>query len=549
MKKRATTIVLAIAVFSVSWLLVRASNQLEYIQFVPQPSAPVTCNANASGTIYFLGSAGQTYMCNGSVWSAFQGPTGPTGATGATGATGSQGIQGIQGIQGATGATGPTGATGATGSQGIQGIQGPPGPTGPTGATGATGPAGATPVASWTGDQVQFSTGGGLSVHLTGPTGPTGATGATGAQGIQGIQGPTGPTGATGPTGPAGPNWTTWPNTVAMNLNGYGITSVGTVTASTFQMTGASGLTNYAGYQVIQGNATDWLRINQNNSFTNGTAAYGNWAFGTGGIYIGSSWGNAGAGNLYVAGTGTFGGAVTAAGFVTSRTPLWLNTSGDCNHAVYNDFNTPCGITSPTGSNDSEFINYYQGLVFHAYSGSMSYFNNAGILFVGGGTGKITVGTVDPVYTIGGEKFATYSPEMTGVNVETTGNVQLASYQTHQSYRTYSYTLDIAHAEKGSDLWLWAKTTNLANVGLNDVSVLLTPSFDGKVWYVKDTKDDTITIFAVPSVETPRGTAGAPVVSGLEISYRLSAPRFDSANWPNTSTDNVEGFNLDKLIQ
>jgi hypothetical protein len=42
------------------------------------------------------------------------------------------------------------------------------------------------------------------------------------------------------------------------------------------------------------------------------------------------------------------------------------------------------------------------------------------MLTVGGGTGKIDVGTVDPVYAIGGDKFATYMAGMIGVKEETT---------------------------------------------------------------------------------------------------------------------------------
>ena len=162
-----------------------------------------------------------------------------------------------------------------------------------------------------------------------------------------------------------------------------------------------------------------------------------------------------------------------------------------------------------------------------------------------GGVSKLNVSTIDPVYTIGGEKFATYGPEMTGINVETTGDVQLtapaSSYRSSSSY--WTYVLDLANAPKGSDLWLWTKTTNLKNVGLDGVSVLLTPSFDGKVWYEKDRKDMTITIYAEPSSSFKIQNAN------LEISYRLSAPRFDSAKWPNTSSENVEGMNLDKLIK
>jgi hypothetical protein len=64
-----------------------------------------------------------------------------------------------------------------------------------------------------------------------------------------------------------------------------------------------------------------------------------------------------------------------------------------------------------------------------------------------------------------------------------------------------------------------------------------------KVWYKKDQKDMTITIYAEPSSSFEIQN------SKLEVSYRLSAPRFDSAKWPNTSDADVEGMNLDKLIK
>ncbi len=156
----------------------------------------------------------------------------------------------------------------------------------------------------------------------------------------------------------------------------------------------------------------------------------------------------------------------------------------------------------------------------------------SGNLTVNGG--KLNVSTVDPVYTIGGVHYATYLPEMTGVNAETTGNVQISNGK---------YVLNVRNAQKGSDLWLWAQATNLAQRGLDGVAILLTPSFDGQVWYEKDSKDMTITIYAEPSTNYPLPT------TNLEVSYRLSAPRFDSANWPNTSNASDTGFNLDQLFK
>ncbi len=157
-------------------------------------------------------------------------------------------------------------------------------------------------------------------------------------------------------------------------------------------------------------------------------------------------------------------------------------------------------------------------------------------LSVGSGTGKVSAGTVDPPYTIGGIKYATYNSAMTGVKEETTGVVNL---------KGGAATLDISSAPNGSDLWLWSQTTDLANEGLGNVVVLLTPSFDGRVWYEKQGMNIVIK---------------SDVKSG-QVSYRLTAPRFDYQGSPflapgtetygnlRPASDASEGFNLDKLIK
>lgn len=156
-----------------------------------------------------------------------------------------------------------------------------------------------------------------------------------------------------------------------------------------------------------------------------------------------------------------------------------------------------------------------------------------GTLTVGGGTGKIDAGTIDPPYTIGGKKYATYSPGMTGVKEETTGVARV---------RDGVANIDLAHAEEGSDLWLFARTANLAHEGLNNVTVLLTPNFAGSTWYEK--KDGRVMIHASAQ-------------SG-EVSYRLTAPRFDhegslfvngsAATYGNRRSGGTQGFNLDELL-
>jgi hypothetical protein len=141
---------------------------------------------------------------------------------------------------------------------------------------------------------------------------------------------------------------------------------------------------------------------------------------------------------------------------------------------------------------------------------------------IGGGAGKITVGTVDPVYTINGNKFSTYGAEMTGVKGETTGAVDFSGVN-FTAGKTYSYTLALSGAEQGSDLWLFKETTQIVKNNMNGLVVMLTPSFDGEAWYVKDATKGTITVFAKPSLSTP----------SLEVSYRLTAPRFDASHWSN----------------
>ncbi|MEK7626937.1 MAG: hypothetical protein AAB399_02105 [Patescibacteria group bacterium] len=137
---------------------------------------------------------------------------------------------------------------------------------------------------------------------------------------------------------------------------------------------------------------------------------------------------------------------------------------------------------------------------------------------------------------------------------ETTGLLNLTRFNLVKSYESYrTYSLDLANAEEGSDLWLFAKTTNLSAEGLDNVTVLLTPNFDGKVWYEK--KNGKIIIYAIPnsSFTIPN--------SSFEVSYRLTAPRFDHEGSqflnvgistygnlrPADSTS--EGFNLDKLLK
>ncbi|MCP6720002.1 MAG: hypothetical protein KJI72_01570, partial [Patescibacteria group bacterium] len=173
-------------------------------------------------------------------------------------------------------------------------------------------------------------------------------------------------------------------------------------------------------------------------------------------------------------------------------------------------------------------------------------------LLVGGGSGKIDAGTIDPVYTIGGNRYATYMAGMTGVKEETTGVFELGIMNYESRGRTYGQVIDFNNLEEGSDLWLFAQTVNVdgkayvaedgavyrttAEELFDNMTVLLTPGFDGRVWYEKDIENKRITILADKSGE---------------VSYRLTAPRFDYQGWSNyyAGGGEHEGFNLDKLLK
>lgn len=156
---------------------------------------------------------------------------------------------------------------------------------------------------------------------------------------------------------------------------------------------------------------------------------------------------------------------------------------------------------------------------------------------------KIDATTVDPVYTIGGKRYATYLPGMIGIKEEMTGILHLKpTYGTggSQISNIYQTDIDFQNAEEGSDAWLFAKATNLENAGLDNLAVLVTPNFDGKVWYVKSEESKKITIYAELS--------DSQIGNSPEVSYRLTAPRFDHKEWTNYSLGQWEGLNLDAFL-
>ncbi len=160
-------------------------------------------------------------------------------------------------------------------------------------------------------------------------------------------------------------------------------------------------------------------------------------------------------------------------------------------------------------------------------------------LEMGGGdikaVNKLQVGTIDPVYSIDGEKFATYVASMTGIKEETTATALLSQNDQCQNPNAKCFVIDFSSLEKGSDLWLFRQVSDFGKDWEN-LTILLTPSFDGRVWYEKDADSKKLIIYGIPDSQLEIRHLS------LEISYRLTAPRFDHKKWPNVSLDSDTGL-------
>ena len=250
------------------------------------------------------------------------------------------------------------------------------------------------------------------------------------------------------------------------------------------------------------------------------TAASGGGTVAAANVSSGAFGANTGGGNY------TFPGTLGASGVITS-------SGSNTNIGAHPSYGTSYSAFWRTGSDYAVMTDATNLYVNSPASGGSILFRHANVdamtlsgttLTIGGGTGKINVGTVDPVYEINGEKFATYMAGMIGVKEEVAGVFALSCKDNFCSKR-----IEFASEPKGSDLWLFGKTTDIRK-HLPQASVMLTPSFDGRVSYEKG--EGVLTIKA--TTFQPRDT--------VEVSYRITAPRFDADQWKNTTDDDARGF-------
>ena len=165
------------------------------------------------------------------------------------------------------------------------------------------------------------------------------------------------------------------------------------------------------------------------------------------------------------------------------------------------------------------------------------------------GVNKLTVTTLDPVYEIGGVKYATFGPSFAGgVKEEYTGKGKLSLANPKSEILNpkqapssknpkgrldirnsdldiggagYEYIIDFSKLKTGSDLWLWYKAVDF---GRDNVEAIATAYGSPAVIYYEIS--GTKMIF--------RGDAPA------EFSFRLTGKRHDWKKWPTLILDQGE---------
>ncbi len=141
-------------------------------------------------------------------------------------------------------------------------------------------------------------------------------------------------------------------------------------------------------------------------------------------------------------------------------------------------------------------------------------------------TGKLTVGTIDPIYVIAEERYATYGHSTIGVKEEVLGKININE---KINENLYQYEIDFSQQKDGSDLWLFNEITDFGQDWQNLI-VMLTPQGRADVWYEIEADKNLLMIYS-----------SQPVY----VSYRLVAPRFDNQEHPTYLPDSeYEGLKV-----
>jgi hypothetical protein len=244
------------------------------------------------------------------------------------------------------------------------------------------------------------------------------------------------------------------------------------------------GTTNPAVKLNLNSSSDEILRVQHSSSSGNPTISLYQISTKTGEIVLNNTGSNIDL-NSYYGGIKLTGGS---AGTLSSSS-LYINGAG----------NVGIGTTNPLGGK------------LNIVGGNLNVSNNSIV-----DIWKLTLstgGAIDPPYKIGDTVYATYVPSMTGIKEETTGIINLDSQG--------QYIIDLNSLERGSDLWIFYQITDFGQTW-EKLQVILTPGFDGRVWYSKDVINKKLIIYG-----SQQG----------EVSYRLTANRYDWQAWGNIAKD------------
>ncbi len=135
------------------------------------------------------------------------------------------------------------------------------------------------------------------------------------------------------------------------------------------------------------------------------------------------------------------------------------------------------------------------------------------------GVNKLTVNTIDPLYSIKGVNYSTFASAIVGgVKEEYVGRTEINQPAGESEYEKI---IDFDKLEKGSDLWVWRQVVDFTP---DNVQVFLTPYGDFASTYY-----DIIDNRLIFRADRP-----------TEISYRLIGKRFDWRQWPTKALDQSE---------
>ena len=148
---------------------------------------------------------------------------------------------------------------------------------------------------------------------------------------------------------------------------------------------------------------------------------------------------------------------------------------------------------------------------------------------------KLSVTTIDPLYNIGGTKYATYVASIVGgVKEEFVGKAKLSLMNYEAGIRNYEYVIDFSVVEEGSDLWVGRKTVDFSD---ENVEGFATPKrYPVPIAY--EIEDDKI-VFR--STVTPDSLLLIP--DSITFSYRLVGKRFDWRKHPTLAENQAENQN------